>query len=306
MDAVELKKKEFAWLDITETPPEQSPPALAPVAGGSKLTKLATGFFNISGAAVDISGDLYFVDAHWQRIYRWRRETHEAVSVGDAPLEPVNLAFDKSGDLMVTSYAGKGTVYWFRPGTAKIDVHFLNPEAAVSRPDMTAVLPSDYWKFGADTKGPITGEKTYQYVSPDQTTFILAGDDFVSGEMAWGTKKGDVITSYGLEKAIPGQPIYVTDSYQEKTYSAVVGRDGTLSNVNLFAEQGGASVAQDHDGNVYMAAGQVLVYDKSGKQIGAIDVPERPIDLIFGGSDHRTLFILSRHSLFCIGVLNNP
>src|SRR6516164_7913053 len=276
MDAVELKKKEFAWLDITETPPEQSPPALAPVAGGSKLTKLATGFFNISGAAVDISGDLYFVDAHWQRIYRWRRETHEAVSVGDAPLEPVNLAFDKSGDLMVTSYAGKGTVYWFRPGTSGFDVHFLNPEAAISRSDMTAFLASDYWKFSTDSKGTSAEKRPHQYVSPDQTTFILAGDDFVSGEMAWGTKRGDVIISYGLQKAIPGQPIYVTDSYQEKTYSAVVGPDGTLSNIKLFSEEGGTSVAQDNDGNVYIAAGQVLVYNKSGKRIGTIDVPERP------------------------------
>jgi len=115
-----------------------------------------------------------------------------------------------------------------------------------------------------------------------------------------------VITSYGLEKAIPGQPVYVTDSYQEKTYSGVVGPDGTLSDAKLFAEQGGTSVAQDNDGNVYVAAGQVLVYDKSGKQIGTIDVPERPIDLIFGGSDHRTLFILSHHSLFSIAILSKP
>ncbi len=29
-----------------------------------------TGFYNISGAAVDVLGGLYFVDAHWQKIYR--------------------------------------------------------------------------------------------------------------------------------------------------------------------------------------------------------------------------------------------
>jgi len=207
---------------------------------------------------------------------------------------------------MVTSYAGNGTVYWFRPDTPEFAVHFLNPEAAISRSDMTAFLASDYWKFSTDTTGRSVEKKRYQYVSPDHTTFIPAGDDFVSGEMAWGTKRGDVITSYGLEKAIPGQPIYVTDSYQEKTYSAVVGPDGTLSDVKLFAEQGGTSVAQDNDGNVYIAAGQVLVYDKSGKQIDTIDVPERPIDLIFGGSDQRTLFILSHHSLFCIAILGKP
>ena len=300
----DVRPLEFAWLDISGKPPGHSRPAFAPVvAPGAKLTKLVTGFFNISGSAVDPSGDLYFVDAHWQRIYRWSPETREAVIVRDSPLEPVNLAFDKSGDLMVTSYAGKGTVYWFRPGTPEYEVHFLQPEPSMARPGMTAFLAADCWTFNADTTAPLTEKKPYQYISPDRTTFIPAGENFVSGEMAWGTKTGDVITSYGLQKAVLGQAVYVTDSYQEKTYSAVVGPDGTLSDVKLFTEQGGTGVAQDDDGNVYIAAGQVLVYNKSGKQIGAIDVPERPVDLVFGGSGHRTLFILSRHSLFSSPLL---
>ena len=297
----EVRPHEFASLDITGNPPEQSRPSLPPtLEPGAKVKRLATGFFNISGAAVDAAGQLYFVDAHWQRIYRWSPKTQEAVIVWDSPLEPINLAFDKSGDLMVTSYAGKGTVYWFRPGTPEYDVKFLKPEPSSPRPGMKAALPGDYWMFLADNTGPITGKNPYQYVSPDHTTFIPAGEDFVSGAMAWGTKRGDVITAYGLEKTVPGQLVYVTDSYQEKTYSATVDPDGTLSNLKLFAEQGGESVAQGREGNVYLAAGQVLVYDHSGKQIGTIDVPERPIDLAFGGRDGRTLFILTHHSLYAV------
>jgi hypothetical protein len=294
----QVRPLEFAWLDITGNPPAHRQPTVPPVARGAKLTKLATGFFNISGAAVDGAGNLYFVDAHWQRIYRWSPETGEAVIVRDGPLEPVNLAFDRSGDLLVTSYAGQGTVYWFRPGTPEYEVHSLKHEPAVDRRGMMAFLASGYWMFNAGMTGPIIEKKPYQYVSPDRTTFIPAGNDFVSGEMAWGTKTGDLITSYGLEPATPGQVVYITDSYQEKTYSAVVDPDGTLSHLKLFAEQGGTDVAQDGDGNVYIAAGQVLVYDKSGRQIDAIDVPERPIDLVFGGSDRDTLFILTHHSLF--------
>ncbi len=297
----DVRPLKFAWLDITGSAPEQIHAMLPPVvAPGAKVRRLATGFFSISGAAVDSAGRLYFVDAHWQRIYRWSPTTRQVSIVRDNPLEPVNLAFDKSGDLLVTSYAGKGTVYWFRPGTPEYDVKFLKPEVATPRPGMTAVLAPDYWTSFADGKGDLTVKKPYQYVSPDHSTFILASENFVSGRMAWGTKTGEVITAYGLEKATPGKVFYVTDAYQEKTYSAMVSPDGNLSDLKLFAEQGGDSVTQDREGNVYVAAGEVLVFNRSGKQIGTIDVPERPIDLVFGGSDGRTLFILTHHSLYAI------
>ena len=68
----------------------------------------------------------------------------------------------------------------------------------------------------------------------------------------------------------------------------------------LFAEQGGESFAQDAAGNVYIAAGEIYVYSPSGKQIDTIRVPDRPIDLVFGGKDGKTLFILARGSLYSV------
>jgi sugar lactone lactonase YvrE len=47
-----------------------------------------------------------------------------------------------------------------------------------------------------------------------------------------------------------------------------------------------------------VANGEVIVYDPTGHQIDEVDVPERPIDLIFGGKDNKTLFILAHHALF--------
>jgi sugar lactone lactonase YvrE len=77
-----------------------------------------------------------------------------------------------------------------------------------------------------------------------------------------------------------------------------VGSDGTLNHLKLFAECGGESVTQDAAGNVYIAAGQVYVYKPSGELIDTIKVPERPINLVFGGKDGRTLYILARTSLY--------
>jgi sugar lactone lactonase YvrE len=68
----------------------------------------------------------------------------------------------------------------------------------------------------------------------------------------------------------------------------------------VFAQQGGESVAADADGNVYLAAGQIYVYNPSGRLIDTIEIPERPIQLVFGGKDGRTLFIAARSSLYTV------
>jgi sugar lactone lactonase YvrE len=56
-----------------------------------------------------------------------------------------------------------------------------------------------------------------------------------------------------------------------------------LSAVRPFAAQGGESLAQDSQGNVYLAAAEIFVYNSAGKPLDTIPVPERPLDLVFGG-----------------------
>ena len=61
----------------------------------------------------------------------------------------------------------------------------------------------------------------------------------------------------------------------------------------------------DEEGNVYIASDQVYVYNREGKQIGVLEVPERPGSLAFGSPDNRTLFIGARSSLYSIRVVEN-
>jgi sugar lactone lactonase YvrE len=74
--------------------------------------------------------------------------------------------------------------------------------------------------------------------------------------------------------------------------------DAPLSPLRQIAENGEQSIAVDTQGNSYVAAGQILVYGTTGKQIDTIEVPERPSRLAFGGKDHQTLFIAARTSLY--------
>ena len=93
---VELRQREFAWLTISGDGPKILPKKPSPIlAEGAKVEKVAGGFFNISGAAIDASGKLYFVDAKWQTIYSWSPDSRQLSKVRGNPLEPIQLAFDK-------------------------------------------------------------------------------------------------------------------------------------------------------------------------------------------------------------------
>ncbi len=281
------------------------------------MKKLEEGFFSISGAAVDAAGKLYFVDHHNQRIYSWSEKEGLAVE-RDNPLDPVNLAFDKSGNLLVLSSAGpEGTVYTFKPGSSAEELAVLAPQPAQLHANASVILPVNWWNNGEfkdqlnlDTlrfttlaemfAADVTTPKTREYVSADGSVVLPAGRVFQQGPATdtSGWRFSDNLDTYGFLTAEPDQCVYVSSESEDTTYVAKVNPDGTLTDLKPFAARGGESVAVDSNGNVYVANGQIFVYSPEGKQIAEIDVPERPLQLVFGGPDRKTLFILAHHALF--------
>jgi sugar lactone lactonase YvrE len=297
----EVRAREFASLDIPGKPVAGRQVASSKMLEAHAQVKLlATGFFNISGAAVDAAGKLYFVDAHWQRIYSWSAENQEAVVVRNTPLEPENLAFDKAGDLLVVSRNGNGKIYSFRPDAPEDQITMLEAQPAQEHPEMSAFIPANVW----NTRD-FTQKRLWQFLSPDHGTLITAGDDFVHGQLQWGTKMADVLRAFGLVNAVTGHPFYVTAEDEQRTYKGTLTSSGSIADLHLFAEEGGEGLAQDQRGDLYLAAGQVLVYSSDGKKLETMNVPERPIDLIFGGPDRRTLYILTHHSLYSVRTLTS-
>jgi hypothetical protein len=318
----EVRDREFAWLDVSDNKPVPTARVTSTlIEKGAQVERLATGFYNISGAAIDAAGQLYFVDAHFHRIYRWSPESKNAVVVSDAPLDPVNLVFDKAGDLIVVSSGGKDlTAYAFHPDQTNPEAQLkvLHLEPAAERPGLTPALPVDYWFNGdfAETLSatqPYTytslqqmfekglgNRTTFQFVSPDNSLFIPTDAPIVQGEPYFGTKWAPVLEAYGLVKGIEGKPFYATNEAEQRTYRGLLNPDGSLSQITTFVEQGGESLAQDSEGNVYLAAGQIYVYSPEAKLLGSIDVPERPHDILFGNKDRRTLYLLSDHSLYAV------
>jgi len=187
-------------------------------------------------------------------------------------------------------------------------------------PDAHAIISANDWNNGEfrDQLNPQTLTYTtlpemfardlemprpQEYASPDGSVFLRAVRTLVQGPADYtGWRFSDNLDTHGFLNPAVGSRVYVASSSEDRTYSAKVNPDGTLSDLRPFAERGGESVAVDARGTVYIANGQIFVYDPTGKQIGEIDVPEQPLQLIFGGADHRTLFILAHHTLYSVAV----
>jgi len=288
---LELRQHEFASLDISRKISRRKTHKTSPfVADGAKIEKLAGGFFNICGGAADARGNLYFSDMNTQEIYRWDSATRQ-LSKNTVSFQPVNLAVDDAGDVLVISY--DDSVYAMGPDGK---IASLKPQALADPGGKHLFLPVSDWVVNRDA----LSHPTAQFVSPDGTVVLPVGESFLNGETSWGVQSSPQIRAFGLSRAVPGDPFYVTDESNLRTWKADVNPDGSLANFRLFAENGGESVTTDSQGNVYLAAGQIYVYDPNGKLIGTIETPRRPIQVLFGGLDGRTLFITARDSLYAL------
>ena len=313
----EVREREFAVLDVPATTPQVATERAVPVTPG--VEKLAGGFYSIAGAAVNADGKLYFIDRFFHRVHGWSKQEGLSI-VADAPLDAVNLAVARSGDLMILSSAGRdGTVYSIKP-TAPFTVTPIEPTPVNSHPNTATVLPANIWNNGEfrDRIDPKTYEfttlaemfardigqpKPMEYVSPDGSLALPAFRVWNQGpDDHRGWRWSDALDAHGFVTARPGERVFVANGSENKTYSGLVGTGGAVTDLKVFADRGGESVTRDAAGNVYVANGQVFVYAPDGALTRRIDVPERPLQLIIGGGDRRTLFILTHHSLYAIAI----
>ncbi len=299
-NGLDIRPREFATATLNDRRVTNPVTASVVLEHGTRVEKVADGFVRLAGGVSDPKGRFYAVDARHQRIYRWIWPNPLPEEISDAPLEPVNLATDRAGNLLVISHAG--AVYALAPDHPDRPVQPLRIQAARDRAGLDVILPQNYWTFDIEVSKGESPKRPAHYVSPDGTTFVPAGEDFIKGLLSWGTKDHDVLRAYGMTRARTGERAYFTQEWHGKTFSAQVGADGEWIAPRLFVEQGGESLAVDRDGNVYIADGHIFVYDPRGKLIEIVQVPERPHGLTFGGEDGRTLFICAGESLYAARI----
>ncbi|QEL15788.1 SMP-30/gluconolactonase/LRE family protein [Limnoglobus roseus] len=263
------------------------------VPAGAKVQKLADGFAFTEGPAVDADGNVYFTDQPNDRIMLW--STDGKLSEFLKPCGRSNgLCFDKEGKLWAC--ADEKNEMWV------IDVKTKEHTVAVkdyngkllNGPNDVWVTPTggayftdpwykrDYWK-----RGPQEQDKRAVYFLPANGKLARVADDLTQPNGIIGTPDG--------------KTLYVADINAKKTYQYAIADDGTLKDKKLFCELGSDGMTIDDQGNVYLTGNGVTIFDKAGKKLANLPVPEGwTANVCFGGKTMDTLFVTAGKGLYSI------
>lgn len=263
------------------------------IAPGAKVEKLAGEFQFTEGPSADSKGNVYFTDQPNDRIMVW--STSGELSVFMQPSGRSNgLAFDKDDNLW--SCADEKNELWKISPDKKVE--------AIPSLYQGKLLngPNDLW---IDKKGGICFTDPFYrrnwwkhkempqdiqavyYLSPDHKSITRLTDDLQQPNGIVGTPDG--------------KKLFVADIKANKTWSYTVNKDGTLSEKTLFCELGSDGMTIDSKGNIYLTGKGVTVFDRTGRKLGNIEVPENwTANVCFGDKDLKSLYITASKGLYRI------
>ena len=214
----------------------------------------------------------------------------------------------------------QSSVYSLNPNGPDGAITRIEAEPAGTHADAAIAMPAVWWVNGEfkDQYDPardqfstlaelfahdVTEVPAREYASPDGSVVLPAYRVFHQGPSDnRGWRFSHSLDTYGFTIAKPGTRLYVSNASEAKTYSYTLGPKGALGDLKVFAERGGESVTTDASGRVYLANGQIFVYGADGSELGVIDVPDRPLQLLVGASGHQSLLILTHHALYSVSV----
>jgi gluconolactonase len=274
------------------------PPApISPIAEGAALVALGEGFRFTEGPAADRQGNVYFTDQPNDRILRWNAgdgtietwlspsgranglyfdaEGH-LLACADELNQLVRIVPDRSVTVLIADRDGKllngPNDLWAHPSGR---IYFTDP-----------LYPRSYWTRTRDSQQE--GEHVYLWDPQSKQLTPVATD---------------LQKPNGIIGAPDGSTLYVSDIGAGRTYAYDIREDGSLANQRLFCELGSDGMTLDDEGNLYLTGRGVTVFDRRGRQIAHIEVPERwTANVTFGGSDRRTLFITASGRVYGLAM----
>ena len=263
---------------------------------GAKLEKLSGDFSFTEGPAADAAGNVYFTDQPNDRIMMW--SISGILSTFMQPSGRSNgMFFDRNGNLW--SCADEKNELWCIHPDKTVEVvlreydgKLLNgPNDVWVAPDGSIFLTDPFYKRSWWTHSEMPQDKQCVYfLDADHKTLRRVVEDLAQPNGIVGTPDG--------------KTLYIADIKNNKTWSYSIKPDGALENKKLFCELGSDGMTIDSKGNLYLTGKGVTVFDKTGKKLGNISVPENwTANVCFGAKNRKELFITASKGLYRIRTL---
>jgi gluconolactonase len=263
------------------------------IAPGAKLEKLAEGFLFTEGPASDAKGNVYFTDQPNDRIMIWT-VNGELITFMQPCGRSNGLYFDSDGFLWACAdeknelwKIGKDKDVTVIPGMFEGKV-FNGPNDLWISGNGGVYFTDPYYQrsWWEHTSMPQETQCVY-FLKPDHKTIIKVAEDLEKPNGIVGTSDSKIL--------------YVADIGGKMTWSYSINQDGTLSNKKLFCQMGSDGMTIDKNGNLFLTGSGVTVFDKKGRKIGNIAVPEKwTANVCFGDPDGKGLFITASTGLYRI------
>ena len=105
----------------------------------------------------------------------------------------------------------------------------------------------------------------------------------------------------GIVGTSDGKYLYIADIRANKTFKYAINADGSLTNKQVFTEQGSDGMTLDSEGNIYLTGNGVTIYNPAGVKIAHINIDEPwTANLCFGGKSKDDLFITASKAVYIL------
>jgi len=295
---------------------------LRPAGALFEPVRIGKGYQFATGATTDSRGNVYFCEGALKKIYKWDAVTGAVTLVGDYPYRPLALAVDTQDNLLVvcrypgqpgfkgesitfvqdykdanSNYSGWGSGRW------GVTAYAINTGTTSDTMIPLSLVPTSSVKaekviYPSHSLRTLDFEKIYDrnipeesFIAPDKVTII--------------PHLFDICRAIEFTSVKPGQkePLFIAWEDPKTTYKFSVNSDGSLSLAGRpTIRRGEYGMAYDSAGNLYVAEGQIFVFDAEGREIRRINLEERPLSIEVGGADGEYLFATTNSSLYRIRI----
>ncbi len=270
--------------------------AALPVAPGAELKLVAGDFKFTEGPSADEKGDVYFTDQPNDRILKWTAATGKVETFLQPSGRANGLYVEKSGYLLSCADE-KGELQRINVETRNAEVLldafdgklFNGPNDVWPHPGGGIYFTDPFYKrsYWNNREKPDQEKQRVFFLPKGAKEPLIADDTLVQPNGIIGTEDG--------------KRLFVADIGDRKTHVYQIGADGKLTGRKLFCEMGSDGMTLDKSGNLYLTGKGVTVFDKQGKELGNIAVPESwTANVTFGGPRRRTLFITAMDSVYTL------